>query len=97
MSIHHVPTVSYVSLWTQSFVFNVLISCHGWLKATKESSLHRPRNYPKLINSSTRYQNSSDMRDFFEQADYILIMMFSLVRGAPNHILIESKNKFYLH
>ena len=45
MSIHHVFTVSCVNLQSQSFVFNVLISCHGRFKATK----------------SAHYQNSSDM------------------------------------
>ena len=32
MSIHHEPTISYVNLQSQSFVFNGFISCHGWLK-----------------------------------------------------------------
>ena len=39
MSIHHVPAVSCVNLRSQSFVFNVLISCHGRFKATKKSNL----------------------------------------------------------
>ena len=54
MWIHHVPTVSFVNLGSQNSVFDVLISCDGWFKATKKLS--------KLINSSARYQNSSDMR-----------------------------------
>ena len=36
MSIHHVPTVSCVNLRSQSFAFNVLISCHGRFKAIKK-------------------------------------------------------------
>ena len=36
MSIHHVLTVSCVNPQSQNFVFNVLISCHGWFKKTKK-------------------------------------------------------------
>ena len=39
MSIHHVPTVSCANLPSQSFVFDVLMSCYGRFKATKKSSL----------------------------------------------------------
>ena len=45
MSIHHVPTISCVNLRSQSFVFNVFISRHGWFKATKKLSLHISWNY----------------------------------------------------
>ena len=41
----------------------------------------------KLISSIAHYHN---------QAEYILIVMFSLVRWPVNYILIENKSKFYL-
>ena len=61
MPIHHVPTVSCVNLRSQSFVFNVLISCHGQFEETKKSSL-RMLKLSKLINSNAGYQNPRGMR-----------------------------------
>ena len=43
--IHHVSAVGCANLQSQSFVFNVLISCHGRFKATKKSRLHITWNY----------------------------------------------------
>ena len=78
MSIHHVSTVNCVNLRSQSFVFKFLNSCRGWFKATIKSSLRMPWNYQnKLIQAPI--VKIQVMRDFFEQANYILIMMYSLV------------------
>ena len=50
-AICYAPTVSCVNFRSQSFVFNVLISCHGRSEATKKLSLRMSWNY---WNSSTR-------------------------------------------
>ena len=76
-TMYHAPTVSCVNLRSQSFVF-VLISCHSRFKT---SSLHMSWDYQ---NSLTRAPviKIHVILDFFQQADYILIMTFSLVNGA---------------
>ena len=42
---HHVATVNYFNLQSQSFVLNILISCHGRFKVTKKTSLGMSWNY----------------------------------------------------
>ena len=79
LSIYHVPTVSCVNLRSQSFVFNVLISCHGRFEPTKKLSLRMSWNYQNSLPRAPVIKIHV-IWDFFEQTDYILIMMFSLVR-----------------
>ena len=78
MSIHHVSTVSCVSLRSQRFVFNVLISCHDRFKATKKSSLHLSWNYQSQLIRVPLFIFHL-LWDIFEQVDSILIMTFSVV------------------
>ena len=91
LSIYHVPTVSCVNLRSQSFVFNVLISCHWLFKTTKKIESAHVSKLSKLINSSARYQNWRDMRflgagrlyvnqDVFSCAMVLLIIFLSKTR-----------------
>ena len=65
ISIHHVPTVSCVNLQTQSFVFIILISCHGRFKATKKSSPRMPWNYQNQLTQAPLMKIQM-IWDFFE-------------------------------
>ena len=78
MPIHHVPTVSCVNLRSQIFICNVFICCQGRFKVAKKQSLRMSWNYQ---NESTRAPiiKIQVVWDFFKQADYNLIMEFSLV------------------
>ena len=78
MSIHHLPTVSWVDLWSQNFLFNVVINWHDQFKATKEVESAYVLKQSKLINSGA-VMKIQVIWDFFKKADYILIMTFSLV------------------
>ena len=82
--------VSFFDLLSQSFVFNVLISCRDWFKATKKLSLHILK-LSKLINSKPLYRNASDIRflqagrlyfnhDVFSCAMVLLIISLSKTR-----------------
>ena len=90
MLIHHVPTVN---IQSQSFDFNILISCHGRFKATKKSSSRMPWNYQSWL-TRVPVIKIHVICDFSEQVDYILVMTFSLGDDAINCILTENKNNW---
>ena len=64
---------SCVNIRSESFVFNVLISCNGLFKATKKSSLYISWNYQTYRVPVNKTQM---IRDFFELVDCILIIIF---------------------
>ena len=81
MSIHHVPTVSCVSLGSPNFVFNILIRYHGRFKATKKSSLR----------ISSNYQNQLTRRPLSKFDWYKISSRRPSIRGVPkkNYIILN--------
>ena len=61
------------------FCFKVLIRCHGRLETTKNLSLRMSWNYQNSLLQAPLIKIQV-IWDFYEQTEYILIMIFYLVR-----------------
>ena len=75
------------------FCFQCLDQLHGWFEATKKSNLWMSWNYQNYLTRAPIIKIHM-MWDFFEHANYILIVTSSFVQWCC-YVLIENKNKFY--